>query len=61
MELVFTWEFIISVSSGLDSIAEYELQCVDGEVDLFAYKGERRSKWQRRYSFYPVTLKGWLR
>ncbi len=31
-ELVFTWEFIISVFSGLDSIAEYEFQYVDGEV-----------------------------
>jgi hypothetical protein len=61
MELVFTWEFIISVSFELDSIAEYEFQCVGGEVWLFAHKGERRSKWQRRYLFYPVTLKGWLR
>ena len=40
VELVFTWEYIISVSSGLDSIAEYEFQCVDGEVWLFANKGE---------------------
>lgn len=61
MELVIIGEFIISVFSRLDSIPEYEFQCVDGEVWFFANKGGRRSKWQRRYSFYPVTLKGWLR